>query len=49
MFEDAAVGVEAAHAAGMYIVGVGDPEVLGRANLVIPGFSDVDPDIFEKL
>ena len=49
VFEDAAVGVEAAHAAGMYIVGVGDPDVLGRANLVIPGFSDVDPDIFEKL
>lgn len=49
VFEDAPAGVEAAHLAGMFIIGVGDKEVLGRANLVIPGFQNIDLDIFDKL
>jgi len=49
VFEDAVVGVEAALAAGMYIIGVGEPDVLHRANLVIPGFEGVDIEIFERL
>jgi beta-phosphoglucomutase len=49
VFEDAKAGVEAAIAGGMYIIGVGDPEVLSRANLVIPGFQNVGIEIFDKL
>lgn len=38
VFEDAIAGVEAARNANMLCVGIGDPETLGLANLVIPGF-----------
>lgn len=40
VFEDAEAGVEAALNGNMRCVGVGSPEVLNRANLVIPGFED---------
>lgn len=36
VFEDAQAGIEAAVAGGMKCVGVGNPEVLGKADLVIP-------------
>lgn len=36
VFEDARAGIEAAVAGGMKCVGVGSPELLGRADLVIP-------------
>ncbi len=49
VFEDAAAGVEAALAGGMFIVGVGDESVLNRANIVIDGFDGVDTKIFDKL
>jgi len=38
VFEDAVAGVEAAHNGGMKCVGVGFPEVLTDADMVIPGF-----------
>jgi beta-phosphoglucomutase len=38
VFEDAEAGVEAAINGGMKCVGIGSPEVLGKANMVIPGF-----------
>jgi beta-phosphoglucomutase len=38
VFEDAIAGIEAARNANMVCVGIGQPEVLGLANLVIPGF-----------
>ena len=38
VFEDAIAGIEAAQNANMYSVGIGDPETLGFADLVIPGF-----------
>jgi len=38
VFEDAIAGIEAAQNANMYCVGIGDPETLGFADLVIPGF-----------
>ena len=38
VFEDADSGIEAAVAGGFYAVGVGRPEVLGKAHMVIPGF-----------
>lgn len=41
-FEDAAAGIEAILAAGMFAVGIGDPAVLARAHLVYPTTADVD-------
>lgn len=38
VFEDAASGVEAALNGGFYAVGIGQPENLGHAHLVIPNF-----------
>ena len=38
VFEDAAAGVEAALRANMYCVGIGNPEILSDANVVIPNF-----------
>ncbi len=40
VFEDAEAGIEAAIAANMKCVGIGKPEILGKANIVIPGFMD---------
>jgi beta-phosphoglucomutase len=40
VFEDAVAGVEAAHRAGMKCVGVGAPEILGEADMIIPGFEN---------
>lgn len=40
VFEDAEAGVEAALAAGMLCIGIGSPEILGEAHMVIPGFRD---------
>lgn len=40
VFEDAEAGVEAALAAGMKCVGVGSPEQLGKANLVVAKTAD---------
>ena len=36
VFEDAAAGIEAANAANMYSIGLGDPTILGAANRVVP-------------
>jgi beta-phosphoglucomutase len=44
VFEDAIAGIEAAHNAGMYCIGIGDPETLQMADLVIPGFEDFSYD-----
>lgn len=38
VFEDALAGIEAARNAGMFCVGVGDPNTLSAADLVISGF-----------
>lgn len=38
VFEDAEAGIEAARRAGMATVGVGKPEILKQADVVIPGF-----------
>ncbi|MCY7350746.1 MAG: beta-phosphoglucomutase [Cytophagaceae bacterium] len=40
VFEDAVAGIEAAHRGGMKAVGVGAPEVLMEADLIISGFKD---------
>jgi beta-phosphoglucomutase len=49
VFEDAKAGVEAALAGGMYAIGVGEPDVLYRANKVIPGFQNVDLNLINSL
>jgi beta-phosphoglucomutase len=41
VFEDAQAGIEAAIAGGMKSVGVGDPKMLGRADLVIPNLKNI--------
>jgi beta-phosphoglucomutase len=46
VFEDAIAGVEAAINGGMKVVGVGSPQVLGRANLVVKGLNEMS---LEKL
>ncbi|MFH1523897.1 MAG: beta-phosphoglucomutase [Chloroflexota bacterium] len=42
VFEDAEAGIQAAKAAGMYAVGIGQPEVLFAADIVIPGLHAFD-------
>ncbi len=46
VFEDAIAGVEAAINGGMKVVGIGSPDVLGKANLVVSG---LDKMSLEKL
>lgn len=41
VIEDAAAGIEAARAAGMRVVGVGRPEQVGAADLVLPSLAGV--------
>jgi beta-phosphoglucomutase len=41
VFEDAEAGVEAAHAGGMLAVGIGNPVILGKADLVVPGLGEL--------
>lgn len=42
VFEDAKAGVEAALAGGMKCVGIGSPDFLGEANLVVAGLHEMD-------
>ena len=51
VFEDAVAGIEAAKNANMKAVGIGDPKTLGKADLVFPGFENVDltKDIIENI
>lgn len=42
VFEDAEAGIEAARRAGMASVGIGSPDTLGAANLVVPSLLDMD-------
>lgn len=44
VFEDAQAGIEAAKSAGMYAAGIGQAEMLPRADMVISGFQDMEPD-----
>jgi beta-phosphoglucomutase len=46
VFEDAAAGITAAHAAGMKAVGIGSKEYLREADFVIPGLTAADLTIF---
>ena len=44
VFEDAEAGIEAALAAKMHCVGIGSPQILGKADLVISGFTGMSLD-----
>ena len=48
VFEDAAAGIEAALNGGMKCVGIGEPENLGKAHLVIPGFEHFSIEDLKK-
>ncbi|HCZ36409.1 MAG TPA: beta-phosphoglucomutase [Cytophagales bacterium] len=49
VFEDAEAGVEAALAAGMKCVGVGSPEQLGKANIIVKQTADFNLSNLDKL
>lgn len=50
VFEDAEAGIEAAINGGMKNIGIGSPEVLSKADFVIPGFEGISvDDIIQKL
>lgn len=48
VFEDAEAGVEAAIAAGMKCVGVGSPEQLGKANVIVKQTADFNLSNLDK-
>ncbi|MBN1411729.1 MAG: beta-phosphoglucomutase [Spirochaetales bacterium] len=41
VFEDAEAGIEAAKRAGMYAVGIGKPEVLPKADIIVSGLQEL--------
>lgn len=49
VFEDALAGIEAANAAKMRSVGIGDPSVIKDTNIVIGSFEELDYDKFIKI
>lgn len=49
VFEDAVAGVDAAQAAGMKCIGVGDHEILKDANMVVGGFQNLTYDSFKHI
>ena len=49
VFEDAIAGVEAAIAGGMKVVGIGSPDVLGEADLVVKGLNEMTIDKLESI
>jgi len=44
VFEDAEAGIEAAINGKMHSVGIGSPEILGKADIVIPNFIGISPE-----
>ncbi|MBU3181072.1 beta-phosphoglucomutase [Clostridium psychrophilum] len=46
VFEDAQAGIDAAINGGMLAIGIGSKDILKKANLVLPGFSNI---IFDNL
>lgn len=49
VFEDAEAGIEAARRAGMACVGIGSPQTLGSADLVIPSLQNMSVDRLQEL
>ena len=49
VFEDAVAGIEAALNGGMKAVGIGSPDMLTKANVVVSGLDKFDLEMLEKL
>ncbi|WP_295795732.1 beta-phosphoglucomutase [Mucilaginibacter sp.] len=49
VFEDAIAGVEAAINGGMKVVGIGEPAVLNRANIVVSGLDKMSLELLHSL
>lgn len=49
VFEDAVSGIEAAINAGMYSVGIGNKDILNRANIVVSSLADMKIDMLDRL
>lgn len=49
VFEDAQAGVEAAHAGGMRCVGIGSPEILAKADMVVAGLHEMTIERLQQL
>jgi beta-phosphoglucomutase len=49
VFEDAIAGIEAAKAGGMKVIGIGSPENLSGADLVIAGLHEMNTELLKKL
>lgn len=49
VFEDAPKGIDAALNGGFYAIGVGEPQNLGHAHLVIAGFEGLNHSLFDRL
>lgn len=48
VLEDSIMGIEAAHAASCKAIGIGKPEILDRADLVLGSLEDINLEILEK-
>jgi len=49
VFEDAEAGVEAAINGGMHVVGIGDEKTLNKAEMIVPGFENIELKTFLEL
>lgn len=49
VFEDAVAGIEAANRAGMTSIGIGDPEILGKADYTFRDFTEIDLNFIKDL
>lgn len=48
VFEDSVYGIEAANSGGFISIGIGNPQILSKAKLVIPGFNDFSLSKLQK-
>ncbi|WP_248547656.1 beta-phosphoglucomutase [Paenibacillus odorifer] len=48
VFEDAEAGIEAATRAGMFSVGIGSPETLSAANIVVPSLAHMSVSVLKE-
>ena len=49
VFEDAVAGIEAAKAANMIAIGMGNSQILTMADRVLPNFMEITPDFLDSL
>ena len=49
VFEDAVAGIEAANAANMISIGIGEKKVLSQANYIFKDFTEISIDFMKKL